>query len=499
VTEPAEPQVPADLPTEPISDAEVSAQNPSGTLAAAAAFVREPFRTRSRHDVRELLRLSWPVMLSQFLVTAVALADVAMVGRLGADSLAAVGYATQFFFMTQAALLAVGFACVALMARAIGAGDPAGARVALGASLWVGVATAALVCGAVLIAPRTVLHWLNAAPGVIEHTVPYMRLVLGSTLLLAASLILENGLRADRDTVTPMLVAWIVATVKLASSAVLIFGWFGFPRLELIGAGVATVFSQAVGLVAFASVAARRGESSPVAVRWRDLRSGLALISTVVRIAAPGVAERMVLNFALLSYFAILGGYGTVAVAAYTLGVRAISFSWIPGTAFAAAAATLVGQALGRGDERDAVDIARRSVSVALWTAIVLGALAAGLRDPIANALTTDAGTAAVLAPLLLSIAVAQPMLQTHFTLAGVFRGAGDNWTPLVSAAIGNWAVRVPLALLCAYVLETGIGWVWAVLVLDHVARVVWLLVSFRSGRWVKVMASKSRRVSPVP
>ena len=54
---------------------------------------------------------------------------------------------------------------------------------------------------------------------------------------------------------------------------------------------------------------------------------------------------------ALLSYFAILGTYGTVAVAAYTVGVRALSFSWIPGTGFAAAVATLVGQALGRGSE----------------------------------------------------------------------------------------------------------------------------------------------------
>jgi Na+-driven multidrug efflux pump len=88
----------------------VSAQNPSGTLAAAAAFVREPFRTASRPGVIELLRLSWPVMLSQFLVTTVALADIAMVGRLGPHALASVGYATQFFFMTQSALFAVGFA-----------------------------------------------------------------------------------------------------------------------------------------------------------------------------------------------------------------------------------------------------------------------------------------------------------------------------------------------------------------------------------------------------
>ena len=200
--------------------------------------------------------------------------------------------------------------------------------------------------------------------------------------------------------------------------------------------------------------------------------------------AAPGVAERLVLNLALLSYFAILGGYGTVAVAAYTLGVRAISFSWIPGTGFAAAVATLVGQALGRGDVAGATAIGRRAVAVALWTAVILGVVAASLREPIAHALTTDAATIAMLTPLLLSIAVAQPMLQTHFTLAGIFRGAGNNWTPLVSVTVGNWGVRVPLAVLCAKVLHTEIVWVWAVLVVDHVARVIWLGIGFRNGTW---------------
>jgi putative MATE family efflux protein len=488
-----EPPPSKELPSEAIADSEVSAQNPSATLAAAAAFVREPFRTASRPGVVELMRLSWPVMLSQFLVTTVALADIAMVGRLGPKALASVGYATQFFFMTQSALFAVGFACVALMARAIGGDDAAGARAALGGSLWVGVVTATLVCGAALVVPRTILGWLNAEPAVIEQTVPYMRLVLGSTLVLAASLVLENGLRANRDTFTPMLVAWVVAAAKLSLSAILIFGLLGFPRLELVGAGIATVISQILGLAAFTTVVLSRPKTSPVAVRWRDLIAGLRLFGTVVKVAAPGVAERMVLNLALLSYFAVLGGYGTVVVAAYTLGVRAISFSWIPGTAFGAAAATLVGQALGRGDEGEAKAVGRRAVSVAFVTATVLGLLAIPLVDLLAGALTTDEATSTVLAPLLLAIAVAQPMLQTHFTLAGVFRGAGDNWTPLVSAAIGNWGVRVPLALLCAYVLKTGVNWVWAVLVLDHVARVTCLQVAFRKGSWLRKLPMSHR------
>jgi len=470
-------------PTDAIEDSEYASQSPAAALAAQAAAFGQAVALRAA-GAREILKLSLPIMLSQVLVTLVALVDIAMVGRLGAHAVAAVGYATQFFFMTQSALFAVGFACVALMAQSIGAGRPREARRALAASLWVGVGTAILVGAVVLIAPRAVLRLLNAEPAVIELTVPYLRLLLGSTLLLAVSLVLENGLRADRDTVSPMRVAAAAAALKVVLNAFLIFGLFGAPRLELVGAGVATLISQAFGMALFVAIIRRRPSESPLALTAADVAEAPRLVGKVVRIAAPGVAERIVLNLALLSYFAILANYGTVAVAAYTVGVRALSFSWIPGTGFAAAVATLVGHALGAGDEEEAVRIGRRAAMLALLVAIVLGIVGGSARDVIARLLTNDAATIAALGPFLLCLAIAQPMLQLHFTLAGVHRGAGDTWTPLLAATVGNWGFRVPIAAVCAYVLETDLVWLWAALIVDHLARATWLLITFRRGRW---------------
>ena len=83
----------------------------------------------------------------------------------------------------------------------------------------------------------------------------------------------------------------------------------------------------------------------------------------------------------------------------------------------------------------------------------------------------------------MLILAVAQPMMQVHFTLGGAFRGAGDTWTPLVGAAIGNWAFRVPLASLAASY-HMPLVWLWTALVFDHLARMVLLAFAFRRGGW---------------
>jgi putative MATE family efflux protein len=251
-----------------------------------------------------------------------------------------------------------------------------------------------------------------------------------------------------------------------------------------VGAGVATVTSQLVGVLLLFGVILRQPRSSPLALRRGDLARARPLLPELVRISVPGVAERLVMNLALLSYFGVLGQYGTAAVAAYTVGVRILAFSWIPGTAYAQAVATLIGQALGAGDRAGATRAGWRAAKLALATSVVLGLACAFARDPLARLFTDDAATIAALGPFMLSLAIAQPFLQVHFTLGGAHRGAGDTWTPLVAAFVGNWVFRVPLSLFAAEVASAGLTAVWAVLILDHVARAAWLFASFRRGRW---------------
>ena len=134
-----------------IEDPEGAPALPSGSLAATASAALEdsPPRVRIEDSTAAIWRLAWPVTTSLVLVSAVNLVDVVMVGRLGPAALAAVGYATQFHFLSQSVLFAVGFACVALMARAIGAGDLERARHALAASLVMAVATALVIVAVV--------------------------------------------------------------------------------------------------------------------------------------------------------------------------------------------------------------------------------------------------------------------------------------------------------------------------------------------------------------
>jgi Na+-driven multidrug efflux pump len=112
------------------------------------------------------------------------------------------------------------------------------------------------------------------------------------------------------------------------------------------------------------------------------------------------------------------------------------------------------------------------------------------LRNPLAVAFAGDARIVESLVPFMMMLAIAQPFMGAHFTLAGVLRGSGDTVTPLVGAAIGNWGFRVPLAALAAHA-GTGLPWVWAALVADHLSRMLINGSVFVYGSWDKRTGEK--------
>ncbi|MCP5042922.1 MAG: MATE family efflux transporter [bacterium] len=479
-------------------DPETAPILPATTLAAQAvprgeAEVTALGRRLRLHTsaVPEILRLSWPVMLATGAVTLAGVIDRAMIGRLGdadggaAVPLAAVGIAAQFFFVVQSSLFAIGLACVALMARAIGAGEPRGAQLALGASLQVGVAISiALSVPIAWVAPWA-FAFLGQEAAVTAAAVPYLNYVLVSSVLMAAALVIESALRADKRMRLPMIVAMIVMAFKLLLNWVLIFGNLGAPRLELVGAGMATLISQAIGLLILVLAIARGVEGSPLAVRARDVFGRNPRSREIVRLAVPGIVERLVMNTAMLSYIWVLGRYyGTLSVAVYTVGIPLLAFTWIPGQSYAQACATLIGQALGAHEPEEATRVGWQTAGLAVATATVLGAGVAIYRYDLAGLLTQDMAVITALGPFMLALAIAQPLLQLQFALGGAHRGAGDTTTPLVASCVGNWAFRVPLAFGFAIWLETEVHWIWYALIFDHLARSVVLLYTFAGGRW---------------
>ncbi len=471
---------------------------PKSTSYRAASGALVPAAPTAREIDRDIWSMAWPAMLSLVVVNLVDVIDVALVGRLGRQTVAAWGYATQCVHLVETLLQSVGIACVALMARATGARDTGLARRALAGSMLVAEAVALLGFLLALLVPRQILALLDASPDVVELAVPYFRLFAAAMLLYGAAFMYECGLRANKNTRGPMGVAIVVMSVKTALSLVLIFGAFGLPRLGLTGAGIATLIAHGVGLALYTYLSRVAVRDTPsVSFGWADLRRAWEVAADVTRVSLPSMGERLIMSLALLTYFKLLSGYGTAAVAAYAIGVRLLSLSWVPGLAFGVAASTFVGQALGAGDSARARRIGFRALGQALLVMSAFGVGSLFLRNALVGAFTRDARIAECLAPFMMMLAIAQPFMGAHFTLGGVLRGAGDTVTPLIGAAIGNWGFRVPLAWFAAHAFAAPLPWVWAALIADHFSRMLINGFAFLRGSWAKKTGPRLQRVRP--
>ena len=471
------------------------------TSGAIAAGTPRPSRSRRRRPLadidRDIWAMAWPTMLSLVVVNLVDIVDVALVGRLGRQTVAAWGYAAQCVNLVETLIQAVGIACVALVARAVGARNPGRARRALAASMFVAETSPRSASSSRSWSRRKILGWLDASPDVIEIAVPYFRLFAGAMLLYAAAFMFESGLRAHKMTRGPMLVALAVMTVKTVLSVVLVFGALGLPRLGLDGRRDRDPrrsqrrARRSTSLLSRRAGGCRRaGEARASPSGWPTCVASGRSPSDVALVALPSMGERLIMSMALLTYFKLLSGYGTAAVAAYAIGVRLLSLSWVPGIAFGAAASAFVGQALGAGDSARARHIGVRSLAQA---SLVMGALGVAflfLRNPLAAAFAGDARIAESLAPFMMMLAIAQPFMGAHFTLAGVLRGSGDTVTPLVGAGDRQLGVpRSPRVARGAH--GGGLVWVWAALIADHFARMMINGLAFVFGGWDKQTGDK--------
>lgn len=418
---------------------------------------------------------------------AVNMVDTAMVGRLGAAALAAVGLGAQVMMMASAIFSSVATGTTALVARFVGAEQPEEACRVARQSLILGVSLAALVSLTfVSFADRIIGVLFSAAePEVLADAATYVRIV-GLGLVPQFLLIVTNSvLRGSGDTKTPMRVTATANVVNALFNYLLIFGVGIFPRLGVKGAAIATALAHTVGGCMALAVLFSGRKVVGVTVH-DDFRPHIPTLKRILNIGIPAGMEQGVMRIGQLIFTMILASLGTVAYAAHRIAIQAESISFMPGFGFALAATSLVGQALGAGEPEEAEHIGLEAARIGACFMSAMGLLFLLFPRALVGLFTNDGAVIAQSAVVIRIVAISQPFMAMHMVLAGSLRGAGDTRTVMVVSAIGICGIRIALA----YVLvRLGYGLVgaWIAMVCDLITRGSLLYWRFRRGDWKRV------------
>jgi multidrug resistance protein, MATE family len=403
-----------------------------GTIAAATPAT-PPERAVWRAEIIETIKLAWPIALTQLGQIAMMTTDLALIGRLGDGAIAAVGLAHLILFVGFVLGMGPVSAVAPLAAQAFGARDPRMVRRSLRVGLW-----AAVMLGV----PINVAQ-LWGEDSLIAAGQSSAAAALAARYLTG---LLRNFMGAVNRPEPALWVTIAAIPVNGLLAYALINGAFGAPRLDLLGAGLATTLVNVAMCAAAIWICYTCRQFKKYRVLGRFWRADWELLRQLIAIGLP-ISGALMLEWGLFSSAALLMGWiGTTALAAHQIALQVATILFMVPFGISLAATVRVGHAVGR---RDPVATRRAGFgAIALGAALMVAmtVIVVAFHDAIPVLFLGDdsggnAATARLAATLLLvgaSFFVTDGM-QT--IAAGALRGLNDTRVPMWFAAVSFWLI----------------------------------------------------------
>jgi len=431
---------------------------------------------------RAVILLAIPMVLEMVMESVFALTDAFFVSRLGTDALATVGLTEAMITLLFAIAIGTGMATTAMVARRVGERDIAGARTAAAQSILLGLALSVAVAVPGVIFAKDLLALMGGSPELVATGHGYTRVLFGGSATIMLIFLLNAVFRGAGDAAIAMRVLWIANGVNILLDPCLIFGLGPFPELGVMGASVATTIGRGTGVALQLWVLFRGG--SRIQIRFSDLAPRLGIILRLFRLSVGGILQFLIGTSSWVMMVWIIGGFGSAAVAGYTLAIRLIVFAILPSWGMANAAATLVGQNLGANSPERAEASVWRAGTYNMLFLVGVSIIFIVFANPLIRLFTQEPEVIRYGVSCLRWVSYGYGFYAWGMVMVQAFNGAGDTYTPTVINFFCYWLFQLPLAYFLAK--QTGLGATgvfMAITAAESLIAVTGILV-FRRGRW---------------
>jgi MATE family multidrug resistance protein len=453
----------------------------ANSLAPAAAARA---RGHLAEELAETLKLAVPIALTQLGQIAMMTTDLALVGRLGDQAVAAAALASTVFFVTFTFGMGLVSAVAPLAAQAFGARNPHLVRRSLRVGLW-----AALLISLPMMAfplrGEQILVLLGQAPATAHLAQQYLFGLAWGILPALWFLAIRSFMGAINR---PAPILWITLVAIPANGLLvylLIHGAWGLPRLELFGAGLATSIVNLGTLLAALWFATRRRPFRKFHILGHIWRIDWSLMRQLIVIGAP-ISISFLLEYGLFGAAGLLMGLiSTSALAAHQIALQITAILFMVPFGISMAATVRVGHAVGRNDA-DGVKragLVATLLGIALVAALTLVVIAGRfeLAQLFFGEAAGSAGEAIALIATLLLVGSTFFIADGIQTIAaGALRGMNDTGIPLLFAAISYWLIAFPLACVLGFRTPLGAVGVWIGLSVGTAVYATLLVLRFR-------------------
>ena len=438
-----------------------------------------------REFFSKLLFLSLPIMMQNLLMASVSFVDTMMIGMVGEEAIAAVGLANQMFFLITLFFFGVSSGAAIFVAQYWGAQDRESMHKVMGIALLISIAGALLSSIVSLVFPETIMSIFTDDPTVISRGREYLVVVAVSYLFTAVVMVYSTSLRSTGDAKTPLYISIFSLSLNVILNYVLILGKFGFPRLEVRGAALATAISRGLEMVFLLLLVygKKRAVAAPIK---RLLGFNRTMVKKYFVTCLPVILNEIFWSLGMTTYKIAFSRMGMEVIASVNVSEAIQNLFFVILMGISNASAIMIGNRIGENRINLAIANANRLLHIGLFTGAILGGLLALLAPWLSIPFNLSPAVAHMTTRSLLSLGLLVPIKAYNMVLVvGVLRSGGDTRFSIFSELTGVWLIGLPCAFLGALVFHIPIYYLYLFVGLEEAFKLVIGMVRVKSGKWI--------------
>jgi putative MATE family efflux protein len=425
---------------------------------------------------KAIFMLAIPMVLEMCMESVFAVVDIFFVGKLGPNAAATVGLTESFLTIVYSVAIGLSMAATAMVARRVGEKNYEGAAHAGAQAAILSFAVTILISCIGLFFSGKVLSAMGANAEIIAMGTKYTRIMLTGNVVIMLLFLLNGIFRGAGDATIAMRSLWLANICNIILCPILIHR-FGLP-----GAAMATTTGRSIG-VCYQVYHLFKGKGV-IKIFLRYFVPDAVVLKSIFAIASTATLQFLIGSASWIAMARIISGFGSDAIAGYTIAIRLLIFFIMPAWGLSNAAATLVGQNLGaRQPDRAETSVWKTAKYNAIFMAIV-SLLFVTCAEFFVGLVNSDPNVIKFAVTALRIVSMGYIFYGVGMVMINAFNGAGDSKTPTWINLFWFWVFQIPLAYILADVLKMGPKGVFIAIVITETCITITSVIIFRKGKW---------------
>lgn len=439
---------------------------------------------------KKLLTLVFPIAFQQFMLALVSASDALMLGVLSQDSLSAVSLASQIPFVENLFLAAMTIGLSMLAAQYWGKKDKAAVERVFAYVMKVTAIVSFAFFLAGLCIPNALMHIFTNEQPLIDGGAVYLRTVSLSFILTGISQVYLCTLKNTGKAAKSSFISSVSVVVNIVLNAVLIFGLFGLPKLEIAGAALATVIARVIEVV-WCFLETAKNDRIKLKLHYL-IHNDKSLRHDFWKYTTPVLGNEIVWGVGFTMYSVIMGHLGTDAVAANSVANIVKNLVACFGLGLGSGGGIMVGNELGAGQSKKAKEYGRKLCKISIICGTISGLILLGF-SPLILTITDLSDTANTYLKWMLVMCSYYMIGKTinGTTIAGIFCAGGDTKFGFLCDSVTMWCITVPLGFIAAFVLKLPVLAVYFIVNLDEIIKLPAVYRHYIKYKWINNLTVK--------